>query len=104
MSFSPFTAFLLFPVMVVLLEVGRRLRLRRATEGSNAVEGAVFALFGLLLAFTFSGATARYDRHRQLATEETNGSLVRVDPLSEECPHAVQRRRRNGVQQAFALR
>jgi hypothetical protein len=72
MSFSPFTAFLLFPVMVVLLEAGRRLRLRRATEGSNAVEGAVFALFGLLLAFTFSGATSRYDRHRQLVTEETN--------------------------------
>ena len=47
--------------MLLLLEVGRRLGLtRQAREGSSAgfgaVEGAVFALFGLLIAFTFSGA------------------------------------------------
>lgn len=58
--------------MVVLLEVGRRLRLKRSTEGSNAIESAVFALFGLLLAFTFSGAISRFDTHRELVTQETN--------------------------------
>ena len=72
MNFAPYTAFFLFPAMVVLLEAGRMLRRRRATEGSNSVEGAVFALFGLLLAFTFSGAISRYDQHRQLVTQETN--------------------------------
>jgi hypothetical protein len=73
MNFSPWTALLLFPAMLVLLEVGHRLRLRRATaEGSSAIEGAVFGLFGLLLAFMFSGAVSRYDAHRILLTQETN--------------------------------
>jgi hypothetical protein len=31
-------------------------------------EGAVFALPGLLLMFTFSGAISRRDRHRELGT------------------------------------
>lgn len=73
MNFPPVTALLLFPVMILLLEAGRRLRSRRANaEGSSAVEGAVFGLFGLLLAFTFSGAVSRYDAHRLLLTEEVN--------------------------------
>src|SRR5579859_2282036 len=72
MTFSPFAAFLLLPVMVLLLELGRRFRVKRSTEGSNAMEGAVFALFGLLLAFTFSGAISRFDTHRELVTQETN--------------------------------
>ena len=59
--------------MLALLEAGHRLRLRRVTaEGSSAIEGAVFGLFGLLLAFMFSGAVSRYDAHRTLLTQETN--------------------------------
>jgi len=72
MNFAPYTAFFLFPVMVVLLEAGRALRRRWVAESSSAVEGAVFALFGLLLAFTFSGAISRYDEHKKLGTEEAN--------------------------------
>src|SRR5262249_4038387 len=63
----------LFVGMLVCLELGRRLGLRRlqedssaATEGIGAVDGAVFAVLGLLIAFTFSGATARFDARRQL--------------------------------------
>lgn len=49
------------------------LRLRRQTgPQSSAVEGAAVALFGLLLAFAFYGAVARYDAHRELATRERN--------------------------------
>ncbi len=59
--------------MLALLEAGHRLRLRRVTaEGSSAIEGAVFGLFGLLLAFMFYGAVSRYDAHRMLLTQETN--------------------------------
>lgn len=65
--------------MVLCLGVGRRIALRRAKEdsatageGVGAVDGAVFALLGLLIAFTFSGAAARFDTRRQLIVEETN--------------------------------
>lgn len=85
MIFPPVLALLLFPAMLLLLELGRRFRLsrKRASE-SAAIEGAVFALFGLLLAFTFSGAVARYDTHRQLLIEETNDigtAFLRLDLL-----------------------
>lgn len=85
MIFPPYLALLLFPAMLLLLELGRRFRLsRKHPVQSNAVEGAVFALFGLLLAFTFSGAVTRYDAHRQLITEETNNigtAYLRLDLL-----------------------
>ena len=51
---------LLFPITLIIMEVGRRLGLKRMAEdpkgaraGASAVEAAVFALFGLLIAFTF---------------------------------------------------
>jgi hypothetical protein len=85
MNFSPLAASLLFPAMLILLEVGRRLRRRRSpVEGSNAIEAAVFGLLGLLLAFTFSGAVSRYDIHRTLLTQETNDigtAYLRLDLL-----------------------
>jgi hypothetical protein len=63
----------LFVGMLVLLEVGRRLGLRRivpdsdvARSGFGVVEGAIFALMGLLIAFTFSGAASRFDMRRHL--------------------------------------
>ena len=63
--------------MLLLLEVGRRLGLKRlAREGSSAgfgaVESAVFALFGLLLAFTFSGAVERFYGRLGLIADEAN--------------------------------
>src|SRR6476661_7253879 len=37
-----------------------------AAKGLGAIEGAVFALLGLILAFTFSGALTRFDERRHL--------------------------------------
>jgi hypothetical protein len=87
-------AILLFPVMVVLVVAGRRYRGSDPEAGtSNAIEGAVFALFGLLLAFTFSGAVSRYDDHRKILVEEANdiGTVyLRLDLLSPAARHSLQ--------------
>lgn len=85
MTLSPIVAFLLFPAMLILIESGRRLRFRHPdSTGNNAVEGAVFGLFGLLLAFTFSGSISRYESHRQLLSAEINDigtAYLRLDLL-----------------------
>src|SRR5882757_5986377 len=85
MNFHPNSAFLLLPAMVLLLEVGRRLRRQRGEAiVSSAIEGAIFGLFGLLLAFTFSGAISRFDTHRQLLRQEANDigtAYLRLDLL-----------------------
>jgi hypothetical protein len=77
--------------MMLLLELGRRLGRRResrdtegARAGLGAVEGAVFALMGLVVAFTFSGAASRFDARRQLIVEEVNAigtAWLRLDLL-----------------------
>jgi hypothetical protein len=81
---SPFALVPLFVVglflgMLLMLEIGRRLGLRRIARdpeaeqtGFAAIEGAVFGLLGLLIAFTFSGAAARFEARRQLIVEEAN--------------------------------
>lgn len=88
MTFNPFDAFFLLPAMIVLQQIGHGLRLRRQTAPqSSAIEGAVFALFGLLLAFTFSGAVTRYDAHRELVFEERNDietAYLRLDLLPSQ--------------------
>jgi hypothetical protein len=85
MIFNPISAFFVLPVMLVLIELGRRFRIKhKAPQESTAIESAIFALFGLLLAFTFSGAVERYDRHRELIVEETNAidvAYLRLDLL-----------------------
>lgn len=65
--------------MLLSLEMGRRLGVRRRPKESEGergglapVEGALFALFGLMVAFTFSGAGARFNEKRMLVAEEVN--------------------------------
>jgi hypothetical protein len=75
--------------VLVFLELGRRLAARAgppetAGEGAGPVEGAVFALFGLLIAFSFSSAAARFDHRRDLIVIEANAigtAYLRIDLL-----------------------
>src|ERR1041384_6770842 len=69
----------LFVGMVVLLDLGFRIgeRKRRqhpetSHEGVGVIEAAVFALLGLLLAFSLSDAMTRLDQRRQLIVNEAN--------------------------------
>jgi hypothetical protein len=70
---------LLFVSMLILLETGQRFGLKRRPKESEGergslgtIEGAVFALFGLLMAFSFSGAATRFNEKRMLIAEEAN--------------------------------
>lgn len=83
----------LFVGILLLLALGRRIGTRNLKEegevsskGLGALEGAIFALLGLVLAFTFSGALARFDSRRQLVVEEANAigtAWLRIDLLPE---------------------
>jgi hypothetical protein len=84
-------AALLFVGMLALLELGRRIGARRlardpegARTGVGAVEGALFGLLGLLIAFTFSGAAGRFDNRRKIVADEANAigtAWLRLDVL-----------------------
>jgi hypothetical protein len=95
----------LFPLglllgMFILIEIGRRMGARRLAKdaeggrtGFGAIEGSVFGLMGLLVAFSFSGAASRFDSRRQLIVEETNAigtAYLRLDLLPSEAKLELQ--------------
>jgi hypothetical protein len=80
----------LFGCLVGVQEIGHRLalvRLRKAggeAPATGVVDGAVFALLGLLIAFTFSSAASRFQERRELVVEEANAigtAYLRLDLL-----------------------
>src|SRR5205814_7730593 len=93
-------AALLFLGMLILLEAGRRIGVRRRPKESESergslgtVEGAVFALFGLMVAFTFSGAATRFNEKRMLIAEEVNAigtAYLRLHLVSHQAQPALQ--------------
>lgn len=93
--------------MLFLLEVGRRTGLRRmavdsegARVGIGTVEGALLALLGLLIAFSFSGAAARFDVRRQQIIDEANdigSAYMLVDLLPPEAQPPLRERFREYV-------
>jgi ABC-type glycerol-3-phosphate transport system permease component len=84
------TVLILTAALTMCLEVGRRAGQRRGTagfEGLGTAEGALFALLGLLLAFSFSSAATRFDGRRELIVKETNAigtAYLRLDLLPPE--------------------
>ena len=85
--FSLGVAAAFFVGSLVLLNLGRQLGLRYLRQeggslaGLTTVEGAVFALIGLLLAFTISGGLQRFDDRRQLVVQEANAATVASDRI-----------------------
>jgi len=93
-------ALLLLGGMLLMLEIGRWFGVRRRPKesegergGLGTVEGAIFALFGLMVAFTFSGAATRFNEKRMLVAEEVNcieTAYLRVHLLSHQAQPAIQ--------------
>ena len=81
----------LFAGIILMLEMGRRVGARQRVRimeggaaGVGAVEAAIFGLLGLLIAFTFQGASARFDGRRELIVQEANNigtAWLRIDLL-----------------------
>ena len=90
----------LFAGMLLAQEIGLRVGRRRlaaegegARTGLGAIEGAVFGLMGLMIAFAFHGAASRFDARRDLIVREANDigtAYLRLDLL----PPAAQPRLR----------
>ena len=100
----------LFAAATGLQELGRyigvaRRRSGHAAEGIAAMESAVFALLGLLIAFTFYGAATRFDARRQLVVDEINAlgtAWLRIDVLPADAQPAVRAEFRGYVDQRIA--
>jgi hypothetical protein len=81
----------LFTVLLAVMEIGRRIGVRRfrqdvagAKAGLGAIDGAGCGLMGLVVAFTFSGAATRFDTRRQLIGQESSAigtAYLRIDLL-----------------------
>jgi hypothetical protein len=99
--------------MGLALEIGVFLRARHqkrlgdvGNDGLGTVDGAVFGLMGLLLAFVFSGAASRFDHRRDLIVEEANAigtAYLRVDLLLPDDQPALRQKFRDYVDSRLDL-
>jgi len=91
---------LLFLGILIMLETGRRLGIARRRRESDSdrsnlgtIETALFAVFGLLMALTFTGATSRFNDKRWLIAQEVNAvqtAYLRLELLPKEQKLALQ--------------
>ncbi|MBI1818475.1 MAG: DUF4239 domain-containing protein [Deltaproteobacteria bacterium] len=102
----------LFAAIVLSLEIGRRIGRRRAklsaeaATGLGAIDGAVFGLMGLVIAFTFSGAASRFDSRRHLIADEANAigtAYLRLDLLPANLQPALRETFRRYVHSRLAV-
>ena len=111
-AYAPLVALSLFAALLAAQEAGFRAGRRRrsgeadtAPTGLGAVEGALFGLMGLLIAFTFSGAEARFENRRRLIVQEANAigtAYLRIDLLPAASQPAVRDLFRRYVDQRLA--
>jgi len=89
----------LFVGLLVCIEVGYRWGVAeraRGGDGAHAgfgpVEGAIFGLLGLILAFSFGGAAGRFERRQILVVDEANAmgtAWLRLDLLPSEAQGGI---------------
>ncbi|HLX54126.1 MAG TPA: hypothetical protein VKR58_09300 [Aquella sp.] len=109
---TPGFFFAMLFLMLICLETGRRIRslafikknmMSSSGISNGPVETVIYALFGLLLAFTFTGAGTRFEARLHLITDEANAigtAYLRIDFLPKE----VQPQMRNLFKQYTLIR
>jgi len=76
-----------FVLLLIAMQIGKWLGAGTDAKGGSSasiIEGSVFALLGLLVAFTFSGAAQRMADRRDLLVQEVNAigtAWLRIDML-----------------------
>ena len=99
--FAASVAGIFFVASLLAQHLGRYLGLRYRKRGADVtaglatVEGAIFGLMGLLLAFTISGALQRFDDRRQLVLQEAVAATTAYDRLGifgGETAHDLQKK------------
>ncbi|WP_191577302.1 hypothetical protein [Achromobacter insolitus] len=80
-------AFGFFVLLLIAMQIGKWIGDgvdEKGSSGVSVIEGSVFALLGLLVAFTFSGAAQRMADRRDLLVQEVNAigtAWLRIDML-----------------------
>ena len=86
--------------------LGRRLDLSKDEIGTGAAEGVIFAVFGLIVAFTFSQAASRFNERRRLIVDQANAlgtANLRLDALDPADRAAIRRKMLEWAQLAQTL-
>lgn len=81
--------------------MGRRFRRQAADEGGGSADGVLYAVLGLLIAFTFTSAASRFDERRRLIVQQANAlgtAWLRVDILQPEHQPEIRKRMRRWVE------
>jgi hypothetical protein len=91
-------SFGLFFALLAGLEVGQRLgrRLNATREDVGTVaESVIFAVFGLIVAFTFSASASRFNERKRLIVDQANAlgtANLRLDALNPEDRTAIRQK------------
>lgn len=103
----------LFAGMLLMLTIGQRWGQRSLGQETDVVrsrltgvETAIFGLMGLMIAFTFSGAAARYELRRELIVEEANAigtAYLRLDLLPAASQPALREKFRQYTEARIAV-
>jgi hypothetical protein len=91
-------ALVFFVAILTLLEVGRRVGVRQLEKlgpdsraGVGASDAAIYGMFALLIGFSFSHATSRFDHRRELVAKEVSAigtAWDRIDALPDSAEPA----------------
>jgi hypothetical protein len=102
----------LFFGSLFMMQLGRYIRGRQSGKdieskraGLSVIEGALFGLMGLILAFSSSGAGIRFDARRQLIIDEANcigTAYLRLELFPAQAKQALQEKFRQYVDALLA--